>query len=444
MSRARISHFVSGILGRALGNGGPSRPRNARRGMGLSLRVAGFAAIVILLAIPLASSELGGLGPIVLNSYIMHLAITAFFYAILASSWSLLAGYAGQFSFGHMAFMGIGGYTTGLIGKFIRFTNAPTELCSEIPLPGSWWLVFLNARRVGTIDETCIDLAKTQTLPSDALIIFPSLWGSIAMGLVMGATFGLLVGWLVLRLRSTYLALFTIGFSEILRAAISAEIPITEGQSGLELLPLFPGGVNLFGHAFSDTSKIPPYYAMLLLFLLAIGVMTWLAGSRFGLFIRAIREDEEAAAALGVNIVRYKVLVFVITSTLAAAAGALQAHYIGIVTPNTLIILQMSLVIAMAVIGGLENIYAASVGAIAITFVLELLRTNIAIGPILIDMTLWRLVFFGLLLMLTLRFQRNGLLFPLLERLNRAGVAQETVAIRTEPSEGDEDERAEE
>ena len=402
-------------------------------------RVSGTAAVVILLAIPAASSEVGGLGPIVLSSYFMHLAITAFFYAILASTWSLLAGYAGQFSFGHMAFMAIGGYTSGLIGKFIRFTTAPSELCTDLHLFGGWWMVILNIRRVGTIDESCLDIAKTQTLPAGTLIIFPPVWASIAMGLVMGAVFGLLVGWLVLRLRSTYLALFTIGFSEILRAAISAEIPITEGQSGLELVPLFPGGIL----GFSSTSKIPPYYAMLLLFLFAMALMTWLAGSRFGLFIRAIREDEEAAAALGVNIVRYKVLVFVITSTLAAAAGALQGHYIGIITPNILIILQMSLVIAMAVIGGLENIYAASVGAIIISFVLELLRTNVTIGPIHIDMTVWRLVFFGILLMLTLRFQRNGLLFPILERISRAGVAEETVSIRIEDEEQDAEDEVE-
>lgn len=401
------------------------------RAIDILYRLAGLLTVVLLLALPLASEEMNGLGPLVFSGYFMHLAITAFYYAILASSWSLLAGYAGQFSFGHMAFMAVGGYTSGLIGKFMRFTTAPTELCTDIPLPGGWWLVILNARRVGTIDETCIDMAKTQTLAAGTLIVFPPVWLSIAMGLVMGAIFGLLVGWLVLRLRSTYLALFTIGFSEILRAAISAEIPITEGQSGLELVPLFPGGISLFGQTFNDTSKIPPYYAMLILFLLAMLLMTWLANSRFGLFIRAIREDEEAAAALGVNIVRYKVLVFVITSTLAAAAGALQAHYIGIITPNILIILQMSLVISMAVIGGLENIYAASVGALVITFALELLRTNINIGPLRIDMSLWRLVFFGLLLMLTLRFQRNGLLSPLLERLNRAGVAEETVSTRT-------------
>lgn len=367
---------------------------------------------------------------VTVSPYIMHLAITAFFYAILASSWSLLAGYGGQFSFGHMAFMAIGGYTSGLIGKFIRFTTAPTELCNDFSLFGNWWLVVLKPRDVGTIRDTCLDLAKTSTMPQGSLIVTPPVWATVLMGVVMGAVFGLLVGGLVLRLRSTYLALFTIGFSEILRAAISAEIPITEGQSGLEMLPLFPGGVSILGQTFNESSKIPPYYVMLFLLIASIALMAWLAGSRFGLFVRAIREDEEAAAALGVNIVRYKVLIFVVTSTLAAAAGAVQAHYIGIITPNILIILQMSLVISMAVIGGLENIYAAAIGAIIIQFMLELLRTSFDIGPFTIDMSLWRLVFFGLLLMVTLRWQRNGLIAPLFDRFTRGNVARETVAKR--------------
>lgn len=370
---------------------------------------------------------------VTVSPYIMHLAITAFFYAILASSWSLLAGYGGQFSFGHMAFMAIGGYTSGLIGKFVRFTTAPTELCNDFPLFGDWWLVILKPRDVGTIRDTCLDLAKTSVMPQGSLIVTPPIWAGILLGVVAGAIFGLLVGGLVLRLRSTYLALFTIGFSEILRAAISAEIPITEGQSGLEMLPLFPNGVSFLGQAYNAASKIPPYYVMLFLLLFSIGIMAWLAGSRFGLFVRAIREDEEAAAALGVDIVRYKVLIFVVTSTLAAAAGAVQAHYIGIITPNILIILQMSLVISMAVIGGLENIYAAAIGAIIIQFMLELLRTSFDIGPFTIDMAIWRLVFFGLLLMVTLRWQRNGLIAPIFDYFTRGQVGQETVSIRQRP-----------
>jgi branched-chain amino acid transport system permease protein len=83
----------------------------------------------------------------------------------------------------------------------------------------------------------------------------------------MGGVFGLLVGVLVLRLRRTYLALFTIGFSEILRVALNAEIDITEGPNGLELAPLFPKGIHLFGLYFGPANKIPPYYAMLALFL---------------------------------------------------------------------------------------------------------------------------------------------------------------------------------
>jgi branched-chain amino acid transport system permease protein len=361
--------------------------------------------------------------------YIMHIAIVAFFYAILASSWSLLAGQAGQFSFGHMAFMALGAYTTGLFGRYVRLTTAPTGTCSEIPL-GNTWLVFVNA-----LGDNCLELGKAN-MPTGTLIYrLPALSG-IILGLIVGGVFGFLVGVLVLRLRRTYLALFTIGFSEILRVALNAEIDITEGPNGLELAPLFPKGIHLFGLYFGPANKIPPYYMMLALFLGSMALMYWLSVSRFGLFVRSIREDEEAASALGVHIVRYKVLVFVITSMIAAAAGAIEAHYIGVITPNILLIMQMSLVIAMAVIGGIESLIGAAMGAIIIEFALEFLRTSFTIGPIVVDMTTWRLVFFGLLLMLTLRFWSNGLIYPIIQWFTRAGIAEETVAKRQAAVEG--------
>lgn len=90
----------------------------------------------------------------------------------------------------------------------------------------------------------------------------------------------------------------------------------------------------------------------------------------------------------------------------------------------------MSLVVAMAVIGGIENFVAAAIGAIILQVVLELLRNSFVIGGVEIDMTIWRLVFFGLLLMITLRFFRNGLIAPLIDRFRRHGVAEETVAGR--------------
>jgi branched-chain amino acid transport system permease protein len=368
--------------------------------------------------------------------YIMHIAIVAFFYAILASSWSLLAGYAGQFSFAHMAFMALGAYGAGIFGKFVRLSSSPTGTCSEIRL-GNTWLVFLNAvSERGTVGtQTCLDLGKA-SMPAGTLIYRPPALPGITLGILVGGVFGLLIGVLVLRLRRTYLALFTIGFSEILRVALNAEIAITEGPNGLELAPLFPVGVHLFGFYFGPANKIPPYYVMLALLLGSMMLMYWLAASRFGLFIRAIREDEEAAAALGVHVVRYKVLVFTITAMIAAAAGAVFAHFIGVITPNILLILQMSLVIAMAVIGGLEVLIGAAIGAIIIEFALEFLRTSFTIGPIEIDMTTWRLVFFGLLLMLTLRFWNNGLISPIIQRLTRSGVGEETVAKRSAAAEG--------
>ncbi len=360
--------------------------------------------------------------------FIMHLWIVSFFYAIMASSWSLLAGYAGQFSFGHMAFMGIGAYAAALYGNYVRVISAPTNLCREYAF-GSKWLVFLNPIGVTSSAKNCLELAK-ESLPAGTIITQPTIWWGVLIGILFGALFGFIVGYLVLRLRSTYLALFTIGFSEILRATISAEINITQGLAGLELEPLFPNGITLLGAVYSSNGKLPPYYVHLFLFLICMGIIGWLASSRFGLFIRAIREDEEAAAALGVNVVRYKVLVFVITATMAAAVGAIQGHYIGIITPNILLILFMSLVIAMAVIGGLESFVAAAVGAIIIEFMLELLRNSFDIGGFTVDMTTWRLVFFGALLMLTLRFRRNGLIHPLLTWFSRSEVAAETVAKR--------------
>jgi len=122
--------------------------------------------------------------------------------------------------------------------------------------------------------------------------------------------------------------------------------------------------------------------------------------------------------------------VFVLTSMMAAAAGAVMAHYIRIITPNNLMILQMSLVVAMAVIGGVESVVAAAIGAIVINFVLELLRNSFEIGPIEVDMTIWRLVVFGVLLMITLRFFRNGLIAPVIDYFMRGHVAAETVAKR--------------
>ena len=362
--------------------------------------------------------------------YVMHMLITAFFYAILASSWSMLAGYAGQFSFGHIGFMGIGAYTAALFSHYFWLSPQPTGLCTEYQL-GSQWLVIVNA--IGVTSTTLAQDCLSQAVQNwgGAVHVTPMpVWLGILLGALVGGVFGFLIGVLVLRLRAAYLALFTLGFAEILKATISAEIEITRGQAGMEMPALFERGVTLFGHYFTRNDKLPPYFVMFGLLLLCLLVLAWLAHSKFGLFVRALREDQDAAAALGVNTTRYKVLVFVVTTMMAAAAGATQGYYVGIVTPNNLFLLQMSLVVAMAVIGGVENFVAAAIGAVLIEFALEMLRNSFSIGGFVIDMTIWRLVFFGILLMLTLRFARNGLIAPIIDYFARGHVAGETVAKR--------------
>jgi branched-chain amino acid transport system permease protein len=303
---------------------------------------------------PMVLAVLGGLVlililPLFVQSYWLHVLITAYFYAILASSWALLAGYGGQFSFAHMAFMAIGAYVGGLVS------------------------VNLN-------------------LPLIASILI----GTLAAGFA-----GLIIGALTLRFKATYLALFTIAFSEILRITIRAEAQITRGDRGLKLTPLFPDSV----------SRIPDYYVLAGLLILCLAFMYWLVQSRVGLFLRAIREDEVAAAARGVDVVRYKVLIFVITSMIAGIAGAIFANYVTIITPNIMVLPQMGLVIAMAIIGGVESLIAAAIGAILVQISLELLR----------EFGAWRMVIFGALLIITLRFASAGLLTTIFNRVFKLG-----------------------
>lgn len=422
------------------------------RGSSLLAWIFGVVGVTILVLIPFAYDIFPFLPPGWINDYTLHVLINGFYFALLASSWSLLMGYAGQFSFAHLAFAGVGAYTTGLLGRHIGTT----------PLTG------------------------------------------IIIGTLMAGLFGLIIGMLVLRLRKTYLALFTIAFAEIFRLVISAEKDYTGGPNGLALQPLFPNGLDLGFYTFNAVHKIPPYFVMLALLLVMLALMSWLANSRFGLFLMAIREDEEAAEALGVNVVRYKVLVFVVTSMVAGLAGATRAHYVTLIAPNDMIILWMSLVITMSVLGGIESLVASAIGGIVVFVSLEYLRTNLAtttvmaviltgllavglyrlveyglkrtvnltlkgprrvlmglgtlivaglivfplslpvttglsyayydlsgsLFPETIDMGAWRLVFFGLVLMLTLRFYQNGLLYPVMQYLFRTGDLRETVAKR--------------
>lgn len=304
------------------------------------MRIPTLIASLVLLALALAFPHL-------VNAYWLSVSILAIFYAIITASWTLLVGYAGQFSFGHMAFVSLGAYTSGLL---------VTSFGVPIPL------------------------------------------GMLA-GIIVCAVVGSGVGYVGLRMRGPYLALFTVAFSEVLRIIFVSETEITGGSGGLEVPPLF--------HIRSD---IPYYYLGLIMLAASLGAMVALVSSRWGLFFRAIRENEQAAAAAGVRVIRFRVLAFAIASSFAGLAGGFYAHYVGILTPDIGSVDQMGLVVAMAVIGGAESLVASVIGALVLEVAIEALRSY---GE-------WRLVIFGAALLLVIRFARNGLLPLAWDRLARA------------------------
>lgn len=157
---------------------------------------------------------------------------------------------------------------------------------------------------------------------------------------------------------------------------------------------------------------MPYYYLGLALVVLALLAMNGLLATRVGLFLRAIREDEHAAQASGVNTTLHKIIVFVITAGIAALAGIYYGHFVGILSPNMVILPEMGLVIAMAVIGGIESLPGAVAGAVIVYALSEILR----------DYGEWRFVLLGLALILVQRFAQNGL-FPVVERYLERRVA---------------------
>jgi branched-chain amino acid transport system permease protein len=315
--------------------------------------VRGLHIYLLLAAAALALACAGRLNP-----YWMHVAIIAMYYGILASSWSLLAGYVGLFSLGHTAFASIGGYTSALLIRGLG-----------IPIP------------VG-----------------------------MAAGGVVCCALGGAIGWVCLRMSGPYLAIFTLGFSEIVRITISTEDDVTAGMAGLHADPLF-----------TSATRLPYFYAAFALLAGSLLLMGMLVRSRWGLFLRAIREDEQAAAASGVGVARFRILAFAIASGFAGLAGGFYAHYIGLMTPSVGDLDEMAKLVVMTVIGGMERLPTAVGGAFVVEFLLEWLR----------DYGQWRLPIFGIVLLLTMRFARNGLVTPFwlqLVRLGEARVSPRSVA----------------
>src|SRR5438876_11385177 len=228
---------------------------------------------------------------------------------------------------------------------------------------------------------------------------------SIVAGVVMCCALGGAIGWVCLRMSGPYLAIFTLGFSEIVRITISTEDDVTAGMAGLHTDSLF-----------ASATRLPYFYMAFALLIVSLLLMGLLARSRWGLFLRAIREDEQAAAASGVAVARFRILAFAIANGFAGLAGGFYAHYIPIITPSMGDLNEMAKLLVMTVIGGMERLPTAVGGAFVVQFLLEWLR----------EYGQWRLPVFGIVLLLTMRFARNGLLTPIWLRFVRLGDARDS------------------
>lgn len=276
-----------------------------------------------------------GLLPLGLDDYRLHVLVICLNYAILAASWNLVAGYTGQVSFAHAAFAGVGAYTSGMLAVHLGFNP----------------------------------------------------WLGIVFGTAVAGVAGFLIGVLCLRMGGIYLSLTTLGFSQILHIIITNEYEITRGTMGLQVPALM-----------SVYSKTAYFYIMLAALIGTLLIIHRIIYSNTGLNFRAVQNDETAAAALGVNVVRVRVMAFTVSSALAGMAGGLFGHYLLLITPQIPSLDQQFLVLAMTVIGGMGSFIGPVIGAFMLNILAEYIR---AYGE-------YHVLVFGLVALLMARFFPNG------------------------------------
>jgi branched-chain amino acid transport system permease protein len=242
-----------------------------------------------------------------------------FMFVVLAQGWNLIGGFAGYPSFGNVVFFGLGGYTTAIL------------------------------------------MAKAGA----------TFWLALPAAAAVGVLFAVLVGIPVLRLRGHYFAIATLGVAEGMREVVVNTDGLTGGNSGITVPAVgakattsYPGNTGF-------------YFYFLVLALIAIAVVWGVSRSRFGYGLRAIAQDEEAAAAAGINTTRAKITAFALSGLLTAMAGSIYAFQQVTIYPTRLFDVDITvLMVVMAVIGGTGTVVGPVIGAVTLQFLSEWLRTN--------------------------------------------------------------------
>jgi len=285
------------------------------------------------------------------DPYILNILIISLIAAVLTISWNIICGYTGIFTFGHQAFFGIGAYFSSLL-----------------------------AMKAGI-----------------------SPWLGLLLGGLVAAAISFLIGLPCLRLRAApYVAIMTLAFSEITRITCMNLVDLTRGEMGLWGIPNFPD-IPLPGGAvisFTGGGRIPYYYLILAIFLVMMLVVYLGLRSHIGLAFKSIRDSQDAAESLGMNVTYHKLLAFVASAFFAGMVGSFYAHYILILTPTSVFSVGLMIeILAIALIGGLGTFMGPAVVAFVLTIGLEYLRF---LGE-------YRFITYGIFLVLAIIFMPEGI-----------------------------------
>ena len=286
--------------------------------------------------------------------------ITVLLFAGWATSWNLLGGWAGQLSLGHASFVGLGAYFVALGSS--QFNLAP------------WW--------------------------------------SILIAIVFAAILALVWGRLTFSLSGPYFSLSTIAIAEIFRLIAINEGWLTGGASGvfIDTLPQ-PFGIDLF-------SKITQYYLALCYAALTIGITIYISSRKFGYQLRAIRDNEEAAMAAGINPLAVKLKAFAISGALTAIGGGIYGIFLSFIEPHIIFNLLLSIQIALTVIiGGRGTVWGPAVGAVVLVVSGEVFRTMFAQANMLL---------YGVLILVVILAMPKGIVGEYAHRLIKKKYANRT------------------
>jgi branched-chain amino acid transport system permease protein len=344
-----------------------------------SVWLATAAIAIVLLLLPFIVGQLG-------NAWVRALAF-ACLYVMLALGLNIVVGFAGLLDLGYIAFYAVGAYMYALL--------ASPHLTSSFP-----WIA--------------------QMFPTG---LHNSIWVVIPLGAGIAATFGIILGAPVLKLRGDYLAIVTLGFGEIVRIFLNnlnAPVNITNGPQGITLIdPITIAGVNfgktqnLFG--VSLPSVYLYYYLFLVLTIITIIICVRLQDSRLGRAWMAIREDEIAAKAMGINVRNVKLLAFSLGATFGGVSGAMFSAFQGFVSPESFTLNESIIVLAMVVLGGLGHIPGVVLGAILLSMFPEVLRHTVVpvqtflFGHVVVDAEVLRMMLYGLAMVLIMLYRPKGL-----------------------------------